>query len=156
MSLALPVRGASMFYSYEFEVFESDGLLIAVPYDMEGGTQGENWEDLDDMVSDWLRGEINYRLMHGIELPPRTSGNSPRRGGVRLVVSVQAGLDTVERVTAAEAARILGVTPGRVSQLLSSGQLMGWREGHSSYVARDSLEARMKADTKAGRPRACA
>ena len=145
-----------MFYTYEFEVFESDGLLVAVPYDMDGGTQGEDWEDLGDMVSDWLRGEINYRLMQGKGLPPRTFGNSPRKGGTNIVVSVQAGLDTVERVTAADAARMLGVTPGRVSQMLSTGQLVGWRDGHSSYVTRDSLEARMKAGSKVGRPRASA
>ena len=142
-----------MFYTYEFEVFKSDGLLVAVPYDMDGGTQGEDWEDLGDMVADWLRGEINYRLMQGKELPPRTFGNKPRKGGTNIVVSVQAGLDTVERVTAADAARMLGVTPGRVSQMLSAGQLIGWRDGHSSYVTRDSLEARMMAGSKVGRPR---
>ncbi len=145
-----------MFYTYEFEVFESDGLLIAAPYDMDGGSQGENWQDLGDMVADWLRGEINYRLMRGIELPAHTFGNTPRAGGVNIVVSVQAGLDTVEHVTAADAARMLGVSPGRVSQMLSSGQLIGWRDGHSSYVTRDSVEARLDSTPRAGRPRAAA
>lgn len=143
-----------MFYTYEFEVFESNGLLIATPYDMDGGTQGEDWEDLGEMVPDWLRDEINYRLMKGLELPVHTFGNSPRKGGTNIMVSVQAGLDTVERVTAADAARMLGVTPGRVSQMLSTGQLIGWRDGHSSYVTRDSVEARLKNEAKAGRPRA--
>lgn len=145
-----------MFYTCEFEVFESEGLLVAVPYCMDGGTQGENWQDLGEMVADWLRGEVNYRIMHDIELPQQTFGNSPRKGGTNIVVSVQAGLDTVERVTAAEAARMLGVTPGRVSQMLAANQLQGWREGHSSYVMRDSVEARLSADPHAGRPKTAA
>lgn len=141
---------------YEFEVYKDDGWLIAEPFDLDGGTQGEDYEDLCAMVADWLKVTVEDHAIRGIEMPKPTFGNAPRHGGSILLVCVMAGLETVERVSAAEAARMLGVSAGRVSQMLASGQLEGWRDGHSSYVTLDSLRARMAAPREAGRPRAVA
>ncbi|MDO4595670.1 MAG: hypothetical protein Q4B30_01685 [Coriobacteriaceae bacterium] len=41
----------------------------------------------------------------------------------------------------------------RVSQMLASRQLDVWREGPSSYVTRDSLDAALGRGRGAGRPR---
>lgn len=38
-------KGATLFYMYEFEVFEDDGWFLAVPFDMLGGTQGETFDE---------------------------------------------------------------------------------------------------------------
>lgn len=142
--------------TYEFEVTLDDGWYIAEPYDLDGGTQAETFEELCENTADWLRTMVEHYAMRGIELPAPTFGNEPRHGGSNIVVAVQAGLETVDRVTAAEAARMLGVSPGRVSQMLASGKLDGWREGHSSYVTRASVEARMASRPAAGRPKMAA
>ena len=139
---------------YEFEVFRSEGFYIAEPYDMEGGTMGETYEELCEMVADWLRGEVEYRDVHGIELPTPTFGNAPRHGGANLVSTVAAGRETVEKVSAAEAARMLGVTPPRVTHMLASNLLEGWREGRNTYVTVDSLNARLADHPRVGRPAA--
>lgn len=34
-----------MFVMQEFELFEEDGFVLALPFDLEGGTQGESFED---------------------------------------------------------------------------------------------------------------
>ena len=137
---------------YEFEVFRSEGVYIAEPYDMEGGTMGETYEELCEMVADWLRGEVEYRDVHGIELPAPTFGNQPRHGGSNLVFAVAAGRETVDKVSASEAARILGVTPSRITHMLASNLLEGWREGRNTYVTVDSVNARLADRPRAGRP----
>ena len=41
--------------AYEFEIFKDGDWLVAVPYDLEGGTQGEDFNDLCTMLADWLK-----------------------------------------------------------------------------------------------------
>ncbi|MBQ6524438.1 MAG: HicB family protein, partial [Atopobiaceae bacterium] len=67
--------------------------------------------------------------MHDEDIPVPTFGNEPQHGDRVVVFAVEAGLDTVRKVTASEAARMLGVSPGRVTQMLGANQLEGWREG---------------------------
>ena len=45
-----------MLHVYEFEVFEDDGMLLAVPYDMDGGTQGRDMREVAEME------EVHQRL----------------------------------------------------------------------------------------------
>lgn len=142
-----------MLHVYEFEIFEDEGWYLAVPFDMLGGTQGETYEECCEMAADWLRVEMEYRDMHGEGFPVPTFGNEPRNGGRVVVFAVVAGKDTVRKVTASEAARMLGVSPGRVTQMLDANQLEGWREGRRTWVTVDSVEARIAEAPKAGRPR---
>lgn len=44
-----------MFHLYEFEVFMDEGWYLALPYDLEGGTQGKTFEEACEMAADWLR-----------------------------------------------------------------------------------------------------
>ena len=145
-----------MFHLYEFEVFEDEGWFLALPYDWEGGTQGETLEEACEMAADWLRVMCEDCAMHDKEFPVPTFGNNPRNGGRVVLLGIEAGLDTVRKVTASEAARTLGVTPGRVTQMLDAGLLEGWREGHRTWVTMDSVEARLAEQPKAGRPRKAA
>ena len=136
----------------EFEVFQEEGHFIAVPYDMEGATQGEDFEDLCLMVADWLKMHIEDWEIAGKELPAPTFGNEPRHGGTNMVFGISAGIETIEKVTASEAARMLGVTQGRVSQMIKDARLYGWREGRNAYVSMDSVRARLAERPRAGRP----
>lgn len=139
--------------TYEFEVVPDDGYLVAVPYDLDGGTQGKNFEELCEMVADWLRLTIEDHEIYGKPMPPSTFGHEPRHGGRNVVFSVTAGRETVDKITASEAARELGVTPGRVTQMISAGLLVGWREGRNTYVTVDSVTQRLREGAHPGRPR---
>lgn len=137
---------------YEFEVFQEEGHFVAVPYDMEGATQGEDFEDLCLMVADWLKKHIEDWEIAGKEPPAPTFGNEPRHGGTNMVFGISAGIETIEKVTASEAARMLGVTQGRVSQMIKDARLYGWKEGRNAYVSLDSVRARLAEKPRAGRP----
>lgn len=144
-----------MFAVYEFEFFEDDGLIVAVPFDLEGGTQGSSWEEASRMAADWLLGEAEHALMARLTMPAATFNNTPVHGGRVGVVAVQASLDAIDAVSASEAARLLGVSRGRVSQMLKSGLLEGYSKGRSTFVTRASIDARIAENPGPGRPRKC-
>ncbi|WP_172135431.1 DNA-binding protein [Adlercreutzia sp. ZJ473] len=142
-----------MLHVYEFEVFEGERLLIAAPYDMEGGTQGADFKEVCEMAADWLQIEMEHRAMHGLPFPEATFDNEPRHGGRNIVVAVNAGKETVMRVTAAEAARRLRVTRGRVSQMITAGLLETFELDGRTWVTEHSVEARLADQPRPGRPR---
>ena len=138
---------------YEFEIFEDEGLFLALPYDFDGGTQGGSFAQACEMAASWLQCECEERTMHDKPLPEPSFGNEPKNGGKTVIVAVSAGKDTVRKVRAAQAAEMLGVTRGRVSQMISTGQLESFRERGTVWVTEDSIEARLAEQPKAGRPR---
>lgn len=142
-----------MFAVYEFEFFEDEGWVVAMPFDLEGGTQGRDIAEASRMAADWLKGEVEHALMCGTELPSPTFGNTQQHGGRVGVVAVEASLETVDCVTASEAADMLGVSRSRVSQMLASGQLEGWKRGASTFVTCASVRARLAECPRPGRPR---
>lgn len=139
--------------AYEFEIFKDEGYYCAIPYDLEGATQGEDFDDLCLMVSDWLKMNLEDYDMRGIEPPKPVYGNKPRYGGKNMLVCVTAGRETVPTMSATEAAEKLGISVSRVSQLVSSHMMDGWKEGRNVRVAIDSVEARLKRHPRAGRPK---
>ncbi len=144
-----------MLHVYEFEVFEGDsGMMLAFPYDMEGGTQGEDLKDVCEAAADWLQMEIEHRSIHDLPFPEATFGNKPKHpGGKTIIVAVNADKGTVRRMTAAEAARRLGVTRGRVSQMVDAGLLDILELDGRKWVTEDSVNARLDDAPKAGRPK---
>ena len=68
-------------------------------------------------------------------------------------VAIDAGLHTIPRMTAAEAARALGVSPSRVSHMIRDGLLEAFKYGHNTWVTRYSVEARLRERPSAGRPK---
>ena len=58
-----------------------------------------------------------------------------------------------EMLTAAEAARELGVLPSAVSQAIKRGRLVSMRFKHVTLISRETLNAYAKSRSKAGRPR---
>ena len=143
-----------MLYLCEFEIIEKQGMYEAYPIGLEGATCGNSLTDVAEMAADWLKGDADLRLMLGQEIPELPLGNTPSHDQGRiLLVAVEANVDTIDAVSATEAAEMLGVTRGRVSQMLKAGQLLGFTRGRNTYVSRDSLEARLAEAPKAGRPK---
>ena len=143
-----------MLHVHEFEVFEEDGLLVALPFDFDGGTQGKDTREVAEMAADWLKTEIEQRIINCEEVPNATLGHVPERDSGRiLIVAVDADIDTVDAVSASEAARMLGVSNGRVSQMVKGGQLQGFKKGRDAFVTRASIEQRIFEAPKAGRPK---
>jgi len=142
-----------MLYVYEFELFKGQQFLLVYPFDFEGGTQGGDEREAAEMAADWLKTEIEYRLMHGLAIPEPTFGHSPQRDGRILIVAIEASRDTVDTVPAHEAAEMLGISRGRVSQMLSAGVLDGFKKGRDAFVTTASIRARLKQTPQAGRPR---
>lgn len=62
-------------------------------------------------------------------------------------------LITGDVVSAAEAARRLGLSAGRVSHMINAGILDGYRQGRRTWVSVKSIEERLREPVKAGRPR---
>lgn len=142
-----------MLHVYEFEVFEEEGLFLALPYGMPGGTQGRDLREACEMAADWLQAEMEHRAMHGLPFPEATFGNEPENGGRTVIVAVSAGKDTVRKVSPSEAARMLGVTPGRVTQMVAANKLEAFEDAGRKWVTVASVEARLAEKPKAGRPR---
>ena len=142
-----------MIYIREFEFYESDGCMLACPCDMEGGTFGDGLEDAVRSAADWLRETITDSLVRDEAPSGGKLGHAPRFGGRVIAVAVDCDLSRVDAVTAADAARMLGVSTARIAQMCESGRLTSWKQGTRRMVMRSSVEARMAEAPKAGRPR---
>ncbi len=142
-----------MLHVYEFELFEDEGFILAFPYDMEGGTQGVDFKEACEMAADWLQTEMEHRAMHDLPFPEPTFDNEPRYGGKNIIIAVNAGKDTVRKISASDAARMLGVSPGRTTQMIAANKLEAFKDGHKTWVTLDSVEARLAEHPHAGRPR---
>lgn len=142
-----------MLHVYEFEVFKDGDFYLAFPFDMDGGTQGRSIKEVSEMAADWLQTEMEHRAMHDIPFPEATFGNRVKHGGERLLVAVNADKSTVSRMTAAEAARRLGVTRARVSQMVDANLLETFELDGRTWVTEGSVNARLAEKPKAGRPK---
>lgn len=143
-----------MVYVWEFEFFESNGYVDAVPCPpFEGGTFGDNFNDAVASAADWLGCMVDEHLMGNIDLPPMEFGHKPENGGRIIAVAVDRELGNIPAMTAADAARELGVSTARVSQLIKAGLLDSWKDGTKRMVSRASVESRIMESPKSGRPR---
>lgn len=145
-----------MQYTYEFEMWRGEKEWIIAAFGIDGVTQGSDVEDACDSAADLLRETVRDYLMRGEHPPAPSFGNEPEHDGIRVIVSVDASLDEVDKVSASEAARMLGVSNGRVTAMIDSGLLDGWKDGRNTWVTRDSVEARLAAPRAAGRPKKAA
>lgn len=144
--------GSIMIYIREFEFFEDEGMIVAVPFGLEGATCGSDLQDAAQMASDWLKSTIEYELIRGEHPMSGTLGNAPQNGGKVIAIAVDCDLSRVDAVTAADAARILGVSSARVAQMCKQGLLTSWKDGSRRMVLRESVKARLADAPKAGRP----
>lgn len=143
-----------MAYVYEFEVCEEDGWLMAIPFDdIRGWGQGKNAEELAESVTDLVRVNAEEHAMAGTDMPRATFGNRPLRNGTIMLVAADGGLHTIPRMTAAQAARALGVSPSRISHMIKKGQLRSFKYGHNTWVSKYSVDTALANRRHAGRPR---
>lgn len=76
-----------MNYVYEFEIFPVDGMYAVLPFDLEGATQGETFEDACRMAVDWLQIAVDNWQSDGTVPPKATFGNEPSHGGRTVIVA---------------------------------------------------------------------
>ncbi len=144
-----------MVYIWEFEFFTSSGQVAALPCgDLGyGATFGEDLEEAVESAADFLSCVVDDHLIHGKDLPALEFGHEAEHGGRIIAVAVERSLKDIPAMTAAEAARELGVSTARVAQLVKAGLLDSWKEGQHRMVTLASVEARKEYDPKPGRPR---
>lgn len=131
-----------MLYLYEIEIFKDDDYYIAVPFDFEGATEGFSKQECLEMAADLLTSEIQHRLMHGDNLPEPTIDNSPQYEGKIYSLAIDTGIGAIQRMLKSEAARTLGISQGRVTQLVKSGKLETFSYQGREYVTKASVDAR--------------
>mgnify|MGYP002735773100 FL=1 len=144
-----------MVYVWEFEFFDSDGVVDAVPCGSlgGGGTFGSDLNDAVESAADFLACMVDDHLMGGVDLLAPDFGHEPQHGGKIISVAVSRKLNDIPAVTAVDAARMLGVSSARVSQLINAGLLDSWKDGTKRMVSKASIEARLADAPKAGRPK---
>ncbi|MDO5335606.1 MAG: helix-turn-helix domain-containing protein [Coriobacteriia bacterium] len=143
-----------MFYVCEFEFIEDGGAMTALCLnDWGGATSGTDLEDAGECAADWLACMVDDCLMNGTPLPPVRLGNEPTQGGKVIAIAVSRELSDIPAMTAADAARELGVSSARVAQLINAGMLDSWKEGTRRMVSRASVQARLEDSPKTGRPK---
>ena len=131
-------------YMYEFEIFESEGMWCALPIGLDGGTCGDTRQEAIEAAVEWLEILTEDAAIWDKELPNPIFGAPLEHSGERVVVTVHAGKELVDTMTASQAAKILGVSRPRVSQMLKSKTLEGWRDGRNTLITRDSVIARLQ------------
>ncbi len=139
--------------TFEFEMWRGEERWIIAPFGIPGVTEGEDVEDACESAADLLRETMIDLLIRGRELPKPSFGNESKHDGIKVVVSVEVSLSDMEKVSATEAARLLGVSRSRVTAMIESGRLDGWKEGRNTWVTRASVDARLENPRSAGRPK---
>ena len=89
-----------MFVLAEFELFEDEDMVLALPFELEGGTEGYDFQDAAAMAADWLRAEAEHWLMSGTEPPKLELSHASRHGGQVVIIGVSVSLEAIDTVTA--------------------------------------------------------
>lgn len=143
-------------YTYEIVLIpdEEDGGFVVDAPDLGGCiTQGDTYEEAIEMAADALTTSVAALLKFGDPIPSPTYGHKAPRGGKVITLSFEAGKsDIIDAVSPSEAAEMLGVSRGRVSQMIKSGQLIAHKTGTDTYVDLSSINERIASTPKSGRP----
>lgn len=142
-------------YQALFEPEKDGGYSITVP-DLPGCYScGADFNDAVYMAADAMRCIVGVMLYDGKSAPEPTKHECPK-GWESVFVSFEIDEEDNEWkpcVSAAEAARELGVSRGRVSHMLRSGILKGFHEWGNTFVTKESIDRRLASNPKPGRPR---
>lgn len=140
----------SYIFPATIEPDEEGGYDAAFP-DLPGCfSWGETYEEACHMAADAAKTYIASLLKHG-DLVPQPS---IRENALMIYFEVdESYIVDGEVVSAAKASRMLGVSAGRVTHMLDSGILNGYRKGRRTFVTVDSINARLADSPRAGRPR---
>lgn len=157
MGLVARRRGTSMWkyvYAAIIRPDEEDGGYWAEVPDLPGCYgQGDTYIDAIESASDGIETHLAALAEDDMPIPKATVVTADDGD----VVYVYANTDNfslgVPTMSATEAAKALGITKGRVSQLIASGKLVAERFAGRTQVTVDSVEAYAASDRSAGRPR---
>lgn len=145
-------------YQAILEQEDEGGYSVEIP-DLPGCySQGSDFADAIDMAADAGKTYIAALMLDGDPVPEATKRDIPE-GCECAWVSFEADEGYIVRgevVSAAQAARELGISAGRVTHMLDSGVLDGYRRGRRTYVSMESIERRKAAGARPGRPKKAA
>ncbi len=137
---------------------DEDGYSVEVP-DLPGCfTHGDTIEDALFMAADAMSTYVAALLADGKQPPAFVQHDLPadvRSFDIFFETSEDYIVDG-EVVSASQAAEELGVSRGRVSQMLDAGILEGFRRERKTYITMNSIQARKRSAPKAGRPKVSA
>ena len=135
---------------------DGGGYSVEVP-DLPGCfTYGDTVEDAASMAADAANTDGAARNAQCADVPKPTRRAVDRTAHKGLIEVDSSYIVSGEVVSAAEAARMLGVSAGRVTHMIDSGVLQGYRRGRRTYVTVESVEERIASNPGAGRPKAAA
>ena len=137
----------------DFELVNKGQRVVAYPVGLGGVTEGYDFDDAVRMAADWLKETALDFLMRDELWPDLPLATSPTRDGRMVTLAVDVSLEQEPAVTAAEAARMLGVSTARIAQLCASGALDSWKVGGSRMVRLECVKERADAEVTPGRPR---
>jgi excisionase family DNA binding protein len=144
-------------YLYEIELTpdeESDAWNVTVP-DLPGCyTFGDNMEEAISQAVDAMKTFVASLMKHKDTIPDPTFGNEAPLGGKIVAVSFETDPGYIrDAVSPSEAAEMLSVSRGRVSQMIRDGVLNAQKSGTGTWVDVASIHKRLASPGKIGRPR---
>lgn len=135
---------------------DDGGYWAEVP-DLEGCFgQGDDFMDAVSSISNGLETHLAAMLEYGIDIPKPSVVKADDGDVIYVSANPCEYTLQVETVSAAEAARMLGVSPGRVSQLIRCGRLKAKRSPEGTEVTRESVDEYSSTRRGAGRPKVAA
>lgn len=133
---------------------EDDGGFWAEVPDLPGCFgQGEDYIGAIESISDGIETHLAALAECGKPIPKATVVSADDGDVVYVYANTDGPKLGVPTISAAEAARRLGVTKGRVSQLISEGRLVAERSAAGTQVTVDSVEAYAAGNRAPGRPK---
>lgn len=143
-------------YVAVFEEEDVGGFFVHVP-DLPGCfSQGDDLPHALDMIAEAMELWITSLILDGHEVPAPSSDFACSDSPLRIAVSVETDPKTVTYVemymTVNEAAETLGVTRGRVHQLIATDQLWATKRGRDLFVESESVYNRIASEPRPGRP----
>jgi excisionase family DNA binding protein len=143
-------------YLYEVELRPDvdGGYCVRVP-DLEGClTEGDTVDEALEMAVDALKTYGASLMKHGDAIASPTFGHRAPEGGMVVAVSFETDASyIIDAVPPSEAAVMLNVSRGRVSQLIREGVLTATKGYGGTLVDLKSIEERLASPRAAGRPR---
>ena len=118
--------------------------------------EGSNFSEAVQSIADGLETHIAAMLEYGLKVPKPERTEAEDGEVVYIAVNPTECTLKTPSITSAAAARMLDVTPGRVSQLIKAGTLQGTREVGRTLVTIDSVKEYANSPRTAGRPKAIA
>jgi len=147
-----------MQFSYEAKLKKYDDGWYTVEFpDWGTMTEGKNFDRAIFMGADLLQVMVTTALLDDDPIPKAIYGHSLKEGEERVIFSCSTTLKEAKEqwpwINIKNAAKMLGVTPGRVHQLIASGALHSMKDEFFTFVLLEDVENRLANPPCTGRPK---